>query len=327
MYKRMLVPLDGSKLAEITLTYAKEIAGRLDVEVILLHVANPALSDSMTMYRAYIDHAAEIVRERATEIRQGVGIPGLSAASAIRAEVLTGYPADEILRYAFEKDVDLILMATHGWSGVRRWILGSVADKVLRASTIPVWLVRATVPEKSIRALGPGSRILVPLDGSDLAEMVFPHVEALARQPGTEPMDVILVSVVEPLVLPASVALPEASLNWGRLSEEHMIKARKSVEEYLLKTADRLKEAGVNVRHEVLDGRPADEIIEYANKNHIDVIVMATHGRSGLSRWAYGSVAEKILMSGTSPILLVRPPSISTTSSSIISTIKTLPPI
>ena len=327
MYKRMLVPLDGSKLAETTLTYAKEVAGRLDVEVILLHVANPALSDTMTMYRAYVDHAAELVRDRATQIRQEGGISGISGTPAIRAEVLTGYPADEILRYAFEKDVDLILMATHGWSGVRRWILGSVADKVLKASTIPVWLVRANVPAENIRGLGRGSRILVPLDGSELAEMVLPHVEALALQPGTEPVDVILLSVIEPLVLPASVALPEASLNWGRLSEEHMLRARKGLDEYLLNTGDKLKEAGVSVRHEVLEGRPADEIIDYAAKNRVDLVIMATHGRSGLSRWAYGSVAEKVLMSSTSPILLVRPPTVNTPSASIISTIRTLPPI
>jgi len=323
----MLVPLDGSKLAEITLTYAKQVAGRLDLEVLLLHVANPALSDSMTMYRSYVDHAAETVAEGAAEIRQEGGTSGIGGRPTVKGEVSTGYPADEILRYAFERDVDLILMATHGWSGVRRWILGSVADKVLKASTIPVWLVRANVPQENVRGLGPGSRILAPLDGSDLAEMVLPHVEALGSQPGTEPVDVILLSVIEPLILPASTALPEASLNWGSLSEEHMLRARKGLEEYLLNTGEKLKEAGLSVRHEVLDGRPADEIIDYAEKNRVDLIVMATHGRSGLSRWAYGSVAERVLMSGTCPILLVRPPSVHTTSASIISTIRTLPPI
>ncbi len=327
MYKRMLVPLDGSKLAEVTLTYAKEVAGRLDIEVVLLHVANPATSDSMPMYQSYVDHAAEIVREREVEIQQEEGLSGKSGIPATKAEVVTGYPPDEILRYAFEKDVDIILMATHGWSGVRRWILGSVADKVLRASTIPVWLVRANVPKENIHGLGPGSRILVPLDGSELAEMVLPHVETLAQQAGREPIDVILVSVIEPVVLPASVALPEASLNWGRLSEEHMLRARKGVDDYLAKIGDKLKETDVSVRYEVLEGRPADEIIGYAEKSQVDLIIMATHGRSGLSRWAYGSVAERVLMSGASPIFLVRPPSVSTTSSAIISTIKTLPPI
>jgi nucleotide-binding universal stress UspA family protein len=327
MYKRMLVPLDGSKLAEIALTYAKEVAGRLDVEVILLHVANPSLTDSMPMYRSYVEHAAEIVRGRAVELRQEAGVSSKIGAPLVRSEVLTGYPADEILRYAFENDVDIILMATHGWSGVKRWILGSVTDKVLRASTIPIWVVRSGVPEESIRGLGPGSRILVPLDGSELAEMVLPHVESLAQQPGTVQVDVVLISVVEPLALPASVALPEASLNWGRLSEDHLIKAKKNAEEYLVKTRDKLAEAGVSVRYELLEGRPADEIIEYAGKSQIDLIVMASHGRSGLSRWAYGSVAEKLLQSGASPILLVRPPSVSTTSSAVISTVKTLPPI
>lgn len=327
MYKRMLVPLDGSRLAEITLTYAKEVAGRLDVEVILLHVSNPALTDSMPMYRSYVEHAAELVRERAVEIRQEVGVSGIIGTPIVKSEVLSGYPADEILRYAFEKDVDIILMATHGWSGIKRWILGSVTDKILRASTIPVWVVQASVSGDDIRGIGPGSRVMVPLDGSELAELVLPHLESLAQQPGTSRVDMVLVSVVEPLALPASVALPEASLNWGKLAEDHMIRAKKNAEEYLAKTRDKLAEAGLSVRYEVLEGRPADEIIEYAGKNRIDLTIMASHGRSGLSRWAYGSVAEKVLQSGTSPVLLVRPPSLSTTSSAVISTVKTLPPI
>ena len=117
-------------------------------------------------------------------------------------EVVVGHPAEEILRYADEKEVDLILMATHGRSGIKRWALGSVADKVLRSSTIPVWLVRAGAPEQRTDDEGLIRKIIVPLDGSELSESVLPHVEMLVKQWGAELIDVVLLMVCEPLVIP-----------------------------------------------------------------------------------------------------------------------------
>jgi len=306
MYKRMLVPLDGSELAEVVFPYAKELAGRLDLDIVFLHVCSPHESESLPMYRAYVEHAAEITRLQSREVQAKTGIqPGAKAVEA-RGEVAVGHPAEEIVRYTDENDIDLILIATHGRSGIRHWVMGSVADKVLRASRVPVWLVRAGIPEEIVHDKWPKRTILVPLDGSELGESVLPHVEALAKQRGVELVDVVLLRVCEHPVIPSDYPA-DMPLSW----EEHVKQITDHVKQvsaqYLAGVEKRLTDAGLRVRSEVLMGKPADEIIDYADKNPFNLIVMATHGSSGLSRWEYGSVADKVLHGVSSPIFLVRP--------------------
>lgn len=304
----MLVPLDGSELAEVVFTYAKELAGRLDLEVMLLHVASPSVREFVPMHRAYIQRAAEVVRRQARKVQERTGIqPGGKPVEA-RGELVVGYPAEEILRYADENAVDLILMATHGRSGLRRWVMGSVADKVLRASKAPVWLIRAGIPEETPYDQWPITTILAPLDGSELAESALPHVEALAKQRGTEPVEVVLLRVCEPLAMPSYYIpeLPDTPLNWGEYMQQETTKCKRMAKEYLAGVEKRLKDKGISVRSEVLVGKTADELVDYANKNPFNLIVMATHGRAGLSRWVYGSVAEYVLLGVSSPVLLIR---------------------
>ena len=307
MYKTMLVPLDGSELAEVVLPYAKELAGRLDLELLLLHVCEPHSSESQFMCQAYIERAAEIVKMQSREVQTKTGAtPGGKAVEA-RGEVVTGHPAEEIIRYASENNTDLILVATHGRSGVKRWVLGSVADKVLRASEVPIWLVRAAIPEEIVYDEWPKRTMLVPLDGSKLAESVIPHVEALAKQRGDELVNVVLLRVCEEPFVTADY--PEASINLSWQEHVRRIKEhfKQGAERYLAGVQKRLADAGLRVRAEVLMGKPADEIINYAHQNHPNLIVMATHGYSGIGRWEYGSVADKVLHGVSSPILLVRP--------------------
>ena len=312
MYKRMLVPLDGSELAEVVFTYAKELAGRLSLDVTLLHVCSPTEQELAPMHRSYTEHMAGIVKLQVEAIQKKVGIQPGGKAVEVRGELAVGYPAEEILSYADENDIDLILMSTHGRSGIRRWAMGSVADKVLRASKVPVWLVRAGIPEEVVYDKWPRRTILVPLDGSELAESVLPHVEAVAKQRGTEIVDVILLRVCEPPII--SSDYPEAimPLSWEEHVEQQMALCKRASEKYLASVEKRLKDSGLKVRSEALVGKPplgnpANEIIDYANRNPFNLIVMATHGRSGISRWAYGSVAARVLLGVSSPIFLVRP--------------------
>ena len=302
LYKRMLVPLDGSELAEVVFVYAKELAGRLGLEVILLHVCAPDEAGLLPMQQAYIDRSVEIIRRQAEELQEKTGNQLRSKTVEVRGEVATGYPAEEIIRYAEANDVDLILMATHGRSGIKRWTMGSVADKVLRASTVPVWLVRAELPSEIVYDQLPTRNILVLLDGSELAESVLPHVEAVAKQRGAGLVEVVLLGVCEPTLLPSyyPTAMP---LNW----DDHVTRCKRSNEEYLAKVEKRLTDAGLKVTTEVPVGKPADAIVDYASKNPVNLIVMSTHGRSGLGRWVFGSVAERVLLGVTSPILLIRP--------------------
>jgi nucleotide-binding universal stress UspA family protein len=305
MYKKMLVPLDGSELAEVVFTYVKELAARLDTDVTLLHVSRPAGGGFTPMYEAYVERAAGMVKSQIQEVRKKVG----GKAIKVQGEVVVGYPAEEVLRYAEEKKINLIVMATHGHSGVKHWAMGNVADKVLRASKIPVLLIRAGVADATPYDKWPTRTILAPLDGSEQAESVLPHVEALAKQRSIKPVEVVLLRVCEPHVVPSyyTPELPDTSLNWGEYMEQDMVRCKKEAEEYLAKLEKRFKDIKVGVRSDILVGKAADEIVDYTNKNPFNLIVMTTHGRSGLSRWIYGSVAENVLQGVSVPLLLIRP--------------------
>lgn len=328
MYKRMLIPLDGSEIAKSVFPYAKELVARLGLEVTLLYVRDPLEQESLSVHQAYVDHMAEIVVNQAQETREKADIGKQDKSLKVEGKVVTGHPAEEILNCAAEKDIDLLLMATHGRSGIRRWSLGSVADKVLRSSALPVWLVRASDTEGVTDEEVHIRKVVIPLDGSELAEYVLPYVKSLVKQWSAEPVNVVLLMVCEPLVIPP-VPTVEIPVHWGNIVEEHLEYSKKAAGEYLAKWAKRFKEAGVEVDSEVIEGLPADEIINYASENHLSLIAMATHGRSGLSRWAYGSIADKVLSGAPSPVLLVRPPSTEGLSliDTFMGTVQSLPPI
>lgn len=147
-------------------------------------------------------------------------------------------------------------------------------------------------------------KIMVPLDGSELAECVLPHVEAIAKGCGVR--DIIFVRVAEPVRLPAT------DEGYGFSAEEVKrieSRSRAVVENYLNQLMNRVKYDGINVQSEVLiGGRAADVIADYANKGKVDLIIIATHGRSGVSRWVWGSVADRVLRSACVPVLMVRAP-------------------
>ena len=310
MYHRMLVPLDGSELAEVVFTYAEDLAGRLDIDVTLLHVAPPSGNKNFNpMQEAYIKRAAESIKKKAREVQQEQGIDQAGEAVKVTGELAEGYPPDEILKYADEHDIDLILMATRGHSGLRRWSIGSVASKVLSASKIPIWLVRADhAPEEPFDEWESTS-LLVPLDGSELAESVIPHVEILARQKGRKNLEVVLFRVSETPTIPSYYGpeLSGVSLNWGEFMQQEEIRRKKASTEYLDGIEKQLKEKNIAVKSVVVEGKANDEIINYANSNPRTMIVIASHGRSGFSRLVYGSVAASLLHGVTCPILMVKP--------------------
>jgi nucleotide-binding universal stress UspA family protein len=150
-------------------------------------------------------------------------------------------------------------------------------------------------------------RILVPLDGSELAEKVLSHPKAMAAAWGAAEIDLIF--VVEPLsAAVASQYFDKDKEDFSQLDK----RAEAWSKGYLAKISQNLKEDGIaakSIKSIVLIGKPAETIVDYATKNAVDLIVMSTHGRSGLTRWAIGSVAEKVISTSTSPVLIVRPES------------------
>jgi len=195
-------------------------------------------------------------------------------------------------------------MASHGHSGIRRWAMGSVAEKVLHSSKVPVLLIRSCVPEDIVYDRWSRTTLLVPLDGSHMAESVLPHVESLAKQRGHQKVDVTLLHVYEH---PSIVSQLDRFLIPKGHTEHPANISPDAEEEYLAGVTKQLEDKRLSVHSVTLEGQPAEEIVDYANQNHFNLIVMATHGRSGLGRWAYGSVAHKVLLGVSSPLFLVRP--------------------
>ena len=145
-------------------------------------------------------------------------------------------------------------------------------------------------------------KILVPLDGSDLAQCVFPHLEALAA--GCQAKEVLLIRVIEPFRQPTPSEYTIKPEEVIRINEE--VKAE--AEKYMNQAKTKIRLPGIGVKTEVLRGSPADTLAEYAAKNQVDLILIATHGRSGVSRWVWGSVADRVLRSACVPVLMVRAP-------------------
>jgi nucleotide-binding universal stress UspA family protein len=153
-------------------------------------------------------------------------------------------------------------------------------------------------------------KVLVPLDGSELAECVLPHVESIAQGCGVQ--NIVLLSVVEPVHMPRVGEAAILSRKGTRRVDEDIRRInsenRAAAEDYLDGVLTRIKHNGVTVRSEILTGNAAESIAEYAAKNEVDLIMIATHGRSGVSRWAWGSVADRVLRSACVPVLMVRAP-------------------
>ncbi len=147
-------------------------------------------------------------------------------------------------------------------------------------------------------------KIMVPLDGSKLAECVFPHLETVVK--GCKSPEVIIVQAVEPLSVPYGREVSQfTSLEQVKAFETHR---KTEAEKYLKEVVARLEKTGANVRADVIYGKAGEALSDYANKNDVDLVVIATHGRSGISRWVWGSVADRLVRSVSVPVLMVRVP-------------------
>jgi nucleotide-binding universal stress UspA family protein len=292
MYQNMLVLLDGSKLAEVVFTYAQELSARLNLNLELLHVCSPQEAEQLPMRQAYMEHMAEILQTNAAAISSKIG------GSAIKAvgKVVVGYPAEEILKYADENKIDLIMLSTHGRSGIRAWDIGNVANKVIHASKVPIWLVPSELREEIIYDKLPKRTTVVPLNGSKLAEAVIPHAINIAKQRGAE-TEIILVYVENP--------------NKTIYTKDEVIRQQgetTKMKEYLDGVVKQIVKEGISARAEILLGDPAPTLINWVKENPAQLIAMATHGQTGLSLMIFGSVTENILhLVKKTPIFLVKP--------------------
>jgi nucleotide-binding universal stress UspA family protein len=298
VFKKILVPLDGSELAERALEPAFTLAQQDTGKVVLLSV--PILKQMVVRerggYGVLLPHQSlefswNTLSNYLQSVQQAWTHPNLTT----QTRVVDGDEASVIVDTAARENVDLIVMSTHGRSGLSRWVMGSVTEKVLRSATCPVLVIRSQRPL---------SRILITLDGSEFAERaVAPGLE-VARRLGSQ---VTLLRMEQPVsVAPEEIKqLEQVEYGLGtRLTED----LREEAKLYLGKIAQHYqRETGVMIKTVATIGPAATGILEYSEGHNIDLIVMATHGRTGLRRWVYGSVTEKVLRGAQCAMLIVRP--------------------
>ena len=305
MFSKMLLPLDGSVVAEEILPYAEEVAGVLRSSVVVLNVASPADSE-IEMRRAYVKSTVANLND---ELGHMIDRSGNNQNAEVRAsgEVRTGYPAEEISRYAADNDIDFIMISPYGLSGVRRWTLGGTAEKVVRSSHVPVWIGRSYVSGDKKNSPWPINNILVPLDGSNLGECVIPFVKEMASLILTKNAEITLFNANEPLLINADYPERTMRMGWDEHVKQQTIWIEKTSREYLNNIKQKLKDTGFKVNVEVNIGNPEEMILNYATSKSVNLIILVSHGRSGITRLEYGNVADKILHRSRIPIFLVRP--------------------
>jgi nucleotide-binding universal stress UspA family protein len=300
MYNRIVVPLDGSELAAGILPYVRSLARQLEVPVTLLQVIDPEVVSS---YTTAADPRQVDTVAAAMKVRSGEYLDSLrsSFAQALPVDHLIemGNPAETIVKVAARDPGILIAMATHGRSGFQRWTMGSVADKVLHASSNHLFLMRPRAEPAKPHQEQPLTKIVVPLDGSKVAETILPSVVALAQKMGAE------ILLVRAYTLPLSTysAEEDFSPNIGELQAELKVEAT----QYLDRIVQELKAKGVaKVSGVVLEGSAAAEVIDFATKTPDSIVAMCTHGRSGMRRWVLGSITERVVQFSGDPVLIIR---------------------
>jgi nucleotide-binding universal stress UspA family protein len=303
-FRSILVPLDGSTFAEQAVPLASRIAQRVGSKLRLTLVhglpsapIDPAAAKLFTSIEL-ATRRSERSYLRAIQARLRDG--GTRLASAV---TLTGKAGPALAQYVQEMGIDLVVMSTHGRGGVRRAWLGSVADYLIRTLEVPVLLVRPGESEPRPARPAASGQILVPLDGSPLAEEALGPAIALARAWDAE---LALLQVVRPVLLSADPALPLPLPS--AFDEDLTTMWRTQAQDYIDDIVEELHEQGIRATGAAsLGWYAADSILEAARPERVAAVVIATHGRGGLSRLALGSVADKVVRGADVPVLVYRP--------------------
>ncbi|MGE5850097.1 MAG: universal stress protein [Candidatus Methylomirabilota bacterium] len=310
MFQRILVPLDGSRLAEAILPDVLELAAQQRAEVVLLRVALAHALPAVELTEAQV-HVVEEAERYLADVEHRLAGRGIRVSNVVRY----GRAAEEILDHARTSDIDLIAMSTHGRSGIERVLLGSVAERVLREAPVPVFLRRAAPPAPAgagaevqearapVRPHGAASsprpigHILCPVDFSPTSYAAMAQAGLLAQRFSADltvlhvvydPLDVTCLHIPHP---------PEEQLR-----EELIREAERTLQAQVrrrLRSLPRAKTA-------VVLGMPFREIVRYAQAHGVDLIVMGTQGLSGLNHLIMGSTAERVVRMAACPVLSIR---------------------
>jgi nucleotide-binding universal stress UspA family protein len=293
MFQQLLVPLDGSGLAECVLPHTIAFARAFQSQVTLLRVvAAPLPGTPVDLFDWQIQKAeAEAYLDGIAPRLQEADVP-------TEAIVVEGQPANSIINYISHHPIDLVVLSSHGESGLADWSMGTVAQKLLLRSHVSSLLVRPYQPFQATQTDLRYQRLLVPLDGSRRAECVLPFATTLAHYYGAQ---LVLAHVFRHPDMPGPLPL---SSDDRLLAAQVMARNRAAVTKYLEQLKAQLPEA-TDVRLLACEDVAAG-LHELALSEQVDLVILSAHGYSCGNRWSYGSVITNIIVYGTTPLLIVQ---------------------
>ncbi len=311
MYSKVIVPLDGSKLSERSLPYARTIAGALSIPIDLVeafdvlpaaaHITGAAFTTQRMLEQARAQSNIYLEQVRAELRSQG---------HTATMTTLQGAPAQAIVDWVGDDPDALVVMSTHGRGGIARWALGSVADKVLHSIPNPMLLIRGTAAREPAE-VGPKA-VLVPLDGSSLSELSLEHAATMATALQAR---IVLLRVNQDAALYRQyLRTAERGVHGGpdpdwepaeELARADAEDAKISLERAAGRLSHEFGFAGNVVSRPVESSNVAEAIVDMAASDRA-FLVMTTHGRSGINRLVLGSVTDRVVRHSNVPVLVVR---------------------
>jgi nucleotide-binding universal stress UspA family protein len=299
MKTHIIVPLDGSPLSHAALPLARGLAAQLSAQITLISVIKPPND----MFLVPQDAGSTRMTPRDVERMSGehseledyvAGVKATFADAEVHSTVRIGSPAQEILELAESVDNPLIVMGSHGRSGIGQALLGSVATQVVHHASCPVIITRSPAGYPTEHGTKNVEKIMIPLDGSEFAEQSLHTVEHIFGAS----VRLYLVRIVEPLA-PGVAYTPDTVMSYDR-------QAREASREYLNQVESMLNVKGYDVSSDVHGDTPVRGIINAADDVNADMIAISTHGRTGFLRFVMGSVAERVIREAKKPVMVVR---------------------
>ena len=297
MFKHILLPLDGSSLAERVLPHAVALSNAFDAQITLLRVIHKESEDGQS----------NIINPMTWQMRKSEAEAYLNSIQNRLAEndidseikIAEGNPAQEIVEFARNEDVGLIILSSHGSSGVSAWNINSTVQKVLLRAFMPVMIIRAYQEEYGQLTGLMYERLLVPLDGSKRAESILPLAKSICT---TQNSKVFLTHIIEEPVLPRQTPLREEIQELiNQLYEINLEEANR----YLAEVKTQFQPESVEMVVES-SKKPTVTLHNIIDREKIDLVVLSAHGFSGESRWPYGKIALSFIVYGTTPLIILQ---------------------
>jgi nucleotide-binding universal stress UspA family protein len=296
VFSRILVPLDGSKLAERALDHARCIAKTFSAQVVLLTVQDPSMDRNSSLS---VDPLRWQIQKTESELYlQSVTAHLKQDHVDVVYHILEGNAAENIVNFAVNENIDLVIISTHGWSGLSRWETSSVVKKVIEKIYLPVLIVRSFQSPEEVGTHVPYQRILIPMDGSRRAECSLPTAIALAQDLNAS---LYTAHVIQKPVLPFTV---EQTGEITQSLSNYMQVHHKALDQYMENLRQRVP---VPTEVQITEGNNIPRALhEIVHAQNIDLIVMCAHGSTGVIDWPYGSVAYNLLKYGLVTTLVIQ---------------------